>query len=207
MAPAQAAPPRPPTPPRGSDRARARPASLETTSIPGLVVLRLDLREDARGWFKENWQREKMVALGLPDFGPVQNNVSFNSARRDPRHPHRAVGQVRLASRPAGSFGAWVDMREGDRSVRRSHRDRTRPSRSSCRAASATATRPSRTASPTPTWSTSTGGPATPTPRSTSPTRPWRSRGRSRSPRPRSPRRTSQPRRSPTSSRWRRRRR
>ena len=38
------------------------------------------VHDDARGWFKENWQREKMVALGLPDFGPVQNNVSFNAA-------------------------------------------------------------------------------------------------------------------------------
>ncbi|MEI2714277.1 MAG: hypothetical protein V9G04_13540 [Nocardioides sp.] len=46
----------------------------------------LPVHGDARGWFKENWQREKMVALGLPDFGPVQNNVSFNAApRRDPR--------------------------------------------------------------------------------------------------------------------------
>ena len=55
--------------------------SLEVTPIPGLVVLRLDVREDSRGWFKENWQREKMTALGLPDFGPVQHNVSFNTTR------------------------------------------------------------------------------------------------------------------------------
>jgi hypothetical protein len=29
---------------------------------------------------KENWQREKMLDLGPPDFGPVQNNISFNAA-------------------------------------------------------------------------------------------------------------------------------
>ena len=39
--------------------------SLETTPIPGLVVVRLDRRDDARGFFKENWQREKMLAVGL----------------------------------------------------------------------------------------------------------------------------------------------
>ena len=43
--------------------------SLETTPIPGLVVVRLDRRDDDRGFFKENWQREKMLAIGLPDFG------------------------------------------------------------------------------------------------------------------------------------------
>jgi dTDP-4-dehydrorhamnose 3,5-epimerase/reductase len=31
--------------------------TLETTPIPGLLVLRLDLRGDARGWFEEVWQR------------------------------------------------------------------------------------------------------------------------------------------------------
>ena len=36
--------------------------SLETTAIPGLVVVRLDRRDDDRGFFKENWQREKMLA-------------------------------------------------------------------------------------------------------------------------------------------------
>ena len=58
----------------------AKPLSVTETSIPGLVVFDLPVHGDARGWFKENWQREKMTALGLPDFGPVQNNVSFNDA-------------------------------------------------------------------------------------------------------------------------------
>ena len=43
------------------------------TPIEGLVVYDLPVFGDNRGWFKENWQREKMVAAGLPDFGPVQN--------------------------------------------------------------------------------------------------------------------------------------
>ena len=48
--------------------------------MPGLLVLHLPVHGDNRGWFKENWQREKMIELGLPDFAPVQNNVSFNVA-------------------------------------------------------------------------------------------------------------------------------
>ena len=38
------------------------------TTIPGLVVFDLPVHGDDRGWFKENWQREKMTAIGLPDF-------------------------------------------------------------------------------------------------------------------------------------------
>jgi hypothetical protein len=48
------------------------------TPIPGVVLYELPVHGDNRGWFKENWQQEKMVALGLPDFRPVQNNISFN---------------------------------------------------------------------------------------------------------------------------------
>jgi dTDP-4-dehydrorhamnose 3,5-epimerase/reductase len=87
---------------------------LEATPIPGLLVLRLDVREDARGWFKENWQREKMVALGLPDFGPVQNNVSFNTSRGATRGIHTEPWDKFVTLATGRVFAAWVDMREGD---------------------------------------------------------------------------------------------
>ena len=51
-----------------------------TTTIPGLTLWDLPVYGDNRGWFKENWQREKMMAFGLPDFRPVQTNVSFNDS-------------------------------------------------------------------------------------------------------------------------------
>ncbi|MFA6300630.1 MAG: bifunctional dTDP-4-dehydrorhamnose 3,5-epimerase family protein/NAD(P)-dependent oxidoreductase [Nocardioides sp.] len=88
--------------------------TVETTQIPGLLVLRLDVREDARGWFKENWQREKMVALGLPDFGPVQNNISFNAARGATRGIHTEPWDKFVSVANGRIFGAWVDMRDGD---------------------------------------------------------------------------------------------
>lgn len=35
-----------------------------STNIPGMLVFDLPVHGDSRGWFKENWQREKMRALG-----------------------------------------------------------------------------------------------------------------------------------------------
>jgi len=87
--------------------------AVEQTPVPGLLLLRLPVHHDHRGWFKENWQREKMTALGLPDFGPVQHNVSSNTTRGVTRGIH-AEPWDKLVSVVAGrAFGAWVDLREG----------------------------------------------------------------------------------------------
>lgn len=86
---------------------------LSSTPIPGLFVVDLPVHGDNRGWFKENWQRRKMVAAGLPDFGPVQNNVSFNAKAGVTRGFH-AEPWDKLVSVTTGSvFGAWVDLRAG----------------------------------------------------------------------------------------------
>ena len=86
---------------------------VEATAIPGLLVLRLPVHEDSRGWFKENWQRAKMVELGLPDFGPVQNNVSFNTRRGATRGIHAEPWDKLVSVSTGRVFGAWVDLREG----------------------------------------------------------------------------------------------
>ncbi|MCC4907852.1 bifunctional dTDP-4-dehydrorhamnose 3,5-epimerase family protein/NAD(P)-dependent oxidoreductase [Microbacterium sp. cx-59] len=83
------------------------------TPIPGLVVFDLPVHGDSRGWFKENWQREKMVAAGLPDFGPVQNNVSFNDAAGTTRGIHAEPWDKWVSVATGRIFGAWVDLREG----------------------------------------------------------------------------------------------
>ncbi|MCR1783546.1 bifunctional dTDP-4-dehydrorhamnose 3,5-epimerase family protein/NAD(P)-dependent oxidoreductase [Nocardioides carbamazepini] len=87
---------------------------IETTSIPGLLVVHLPVHGDDRGWFKENWQREKMVALGLPDFGPVQNNMSFNASRGATRGIHTEPWDKFVSVAVGKVFAAWVDMREGE---------------------------------------------------------------------------------------------
>ena len=86
---------------------------MHETPIEGLVVYDLPVYGDSRGWFKENWQREKMTAIGLPDFGPVQNNVSFNAEKGVTRGLH-AEPWDKFVSIGAGSvYGAWCDLREG----------------------------------------------------------------------------------------------
>ncbi|AZS36155.1 putative dTDP-4-dehydrorhamnose 3,5-epimerase [Microbacterium lemovicicum] len=87
--------------------------SVVETTIPGLVVFELPVHGDSRGWFKENWQREKMTALGLPDFGPVQNNISFNDAAGTTRGIHAEPWDKWVSVATGRIFGAWVDLREG----------------------------------------------------------------------------------------------
>ncbi|MFN3950248.1 sugar nucleotide-binding protein [Microbacterium sp.] len=90
--------------------------SARATPIPGLIILDLPVHGDARGWFKENWQREKMAAAGieLPDFGPVQNNISFNDAVGTTRGIHAEPWDKYVSVATGRIFGAWVDLREGD---------------------------------------------------------------------------------------------
>jgi dTDP-4-dehydrorhamnose 3,5-epimerase len=85
----------------------------KATPIPGLTLWDLPVHGDNRGWFKENWQREKMVALGLPDFWPVQNNVSFNDEAGTTRGIHAEPWDKFISIATGRIFGAWVDLRMG----------------------------------------------------------------------------------------------
>jgi len=87
--------------------------SVHTTAIPGLLVFDLPLHGDSRGWFKENWQRSKMLELGLPDFGPVQNNMSFNATAGSTRGLHAEPWDKMISLAHGLIFGAWVDLRPG----------------------------------------------------------------------------------------------
>lgn len=83
------------------------------TAIDGLVVYDLPVHGDARGWFKENWQKEKMTAIGLPDFSPVQNNVSFNAEKGVTRGLHAEPWDKFISIGSGSVYGAWCDLREG----------------------------------------------------------------------------------------------
>ncbi|MBZ8177595.1 dTDP-4-dehydrorhamnose reductase [Corynebacterium poyangense] len=85
---------------------------IHRTGIAGLVVCDLTLHGDQRGWFKENWQREKMVAAGLPDFRPVQHNLSFNSRRGVTRGLHAEPWDKFISVAHGNVFCAWCDVRE-----------------------------------------------------------------------------------------------
>lgn len=88
--------------------------AVHTTEIPGLLVIDIPQHGDNRGWFKENWQREKMVAAGLPDFGPVQNNISFNATAGTTRGIHAEPWDKYVSVATGRIFGAWVDLRAGE---------------------------------------------------------------------------------------------
>jgi len=87
--------------------------SVTETPIPGVLLFDLPVHGDNRGWFKENWQRERMLAAGLPDFGPVQNNISFNDKAGTTRGIHAEPWDKFVSVASGRIFGAWVDLREG----------------------------------------------------------------------------------------------
>ncbi|MEK7171156.1 MAG: dTDP-4-dehydrorhamnose 3,5-epimerase [Patescibacteria group bacterium] len=87
--------------------------SVRETIIPGFFEIDLVLHGDNRGWFKENYQREKMEALGLPAFEIVQNNYSFNEEVGVTRGLHAEPWEKFISLANGRIFGAWVDLRQG----------------------------------------------------------------------------------------------
>lgn len=86
---------------------------VEESPIPGLFIVDLVLHEDPRGWFKENYQKAKMEALGLPAFEVVQNNFSFNKETGVTRGLHAEPWEKFISVANGKVFGAWVDLRAG----------------------------------------------------------------------------------------------
>ncbi len=54
-----------------------------------------------------------MIAAGMPDFGPVQNNVSFNSSAGTTRGIHAEPWDKYISVATGRIFCAWVDLRDG----------------------------------------------------------------------------------------------
>lgn len=87
--------------------------AVRETEIPGFYVVDLVVHGDNRGWFKENYQKAKMEALGLPAFEVVQNNFSFNAEKGVTRGLHAEPWEKFVSLANGRVFGAWVDLREG----------------------------------------------------------------------------------------------
>lgn len=88
--------------------------AVRETVIPGLFEIDLVLHGDNRGWFKENYQKAKMEALGLPAFEVVQNNFSFNAEKGVTRGLHAEPWEKFISLANGKVFGVWVDLRKGD---------------------------------------------------------------------------------------------
>lgn len=87
--------------------------AVRETVIPGFYEIDLVVHGDNRGWFKENYQREKMEALGLPHFEIVQNNFSYNQEVGVTRGLHAEPWEKFISVANGSVFGAWVDLRAG----------------------------------------------------------------------------------------------
>lgn len=88
--------------------------AVRETTIPGFYIVDLVVNGDNRGWFKENYQKEKMEALGLPSFDVVQNNFSFNNEVGVTRGLHAEPWDKFISVANGSVFGAWVDLRAGE---------------------------------------------------------------------------------------------
>lgn len=87
--------------------------AVHETSIPGLYEVDLVVHGDERGWFKENYQKEKLEALGLPAFEPVQNNFSYNAEVGVTRGIHAEPWEKFISLGVGRAFAAIVDLRDG----------------------------------------------------------------------------------------------
>jgi dTDP-4-dehydrorhamnose 3,5-epimerase len=81
-------------------------------SIAGLFEITLDVNVDERGSFREAYQREKLLALGLPDLGVVQWNISTNIARGTLRGIHAEPWDKYIHVIAGEAYAAIVDLRE-----------------------------------------------------------------------------------------------
>jgi dTDP-4-dehydrorhamnose 3,5-epimerase len=95
------------------DPANYNELAVSETNIPGFYKVNLVVNGDNRGWFKENFQREKMEALGLPRFEIIQNNFSFNVEKGVTRGLHAEPWEKFISVANGSIFGAWVDLRKG----------------------------------------------------------------------------------------------
>ena len=91
----------------------ANELAVHETNIPGLFVIDLVVHGDTRGWFKENYQKAKLEALGLPSFDIVQNNFSYNTEKGVTRGLHAEPWEKYVTVANGRVFGAWVDLRKG----------------------------------------------------------------------------------------------
>lgn len=89
---------------------------IEHTALPGVVILTPARHGDARGYFSESWNRERMAQAGL-DYDFVQDNHSLSAAVGTVRGlhfqkpPHAQTKLVRCGQ--GALFDVAVDIRRG----------------------------------------------------------------------------------------------
>lgn len=89
---------------------------VETTNLPGVLVLKPKRHGDARGFFCESWNRERMLDAGM-DVAFVQDNMSLSNDAETLRGLHFQApphAQAKLVGCLRGRIlDAVVDARRG----------------------------------------------------------------------------------------------
>jgi dTDP-4-dehydrorhamnose 3,5-epimerase len=84
------------------------------TDIPGLIIFDVTSIGDERGWFQEKYQKEKLVAAGMPEaFQVVQTNVAYNKQPGVARGIHAEPWDKYISVASGKVFVAYVDLRAG----------------------------------------------------------------------------------------------
>lgn len=87
----------------------------QTTDIPGLLIFDVTRVEDERGYYQETYQKEKLVAAGMPEgFNVVQTSTSYNKIAGVTRGFHAEPWDKYLTVIKGKVFAAWVDLRKGE---------------------------------------------------------------------------------------------
>ncbi len=85
---------------------------IHETEIPGLLEIDISLIEDARGFFQEKFQKEKLVAAGFPkDFIPVQHNISYSKEAGVTRGLHAEPWDKYITVITGKVYAVFVDLR------------------------------------------------------------------------------------------------
>lgn len=88
---------------------------VNTTNIPGLLLIDIEYPKDERGYYQENYQKEKLASAGIPrDFQIVQTNISYNASQGVTRGLHAEPWNKYLSIVSGSVFVAYVDLRQGD---------------------------------------------------------------------------------------------
>lgn len=88
---------------------------IRQTGISGLLEIDISMIEDARGWFQEKFQKEKLVTLGFPkNFVPVQQNVAYNPEVGVTRGLHAEPWDKYVSVIAGEVYAVFVDLRKNN---------------------------------------------------------------------------------------------
>lgn len=87
---------------------------VETTDIPGLLIIESPVQVNPGGWFVENWHQSDLTTSIGSGFIPVQHNITHVEQRGVTRGFHAEPWDRYVSVLSGRAFAAWVDLRKGE---------------------------------------------------------------------------------------------